>query len=128
MNALKSHRKDKWGRLARRHLRIRKTVSGTPERPRLMVRKTLKHLYAQVIDDSCEQGSRTLLLLSTNKRDGQKNKGCANIPSAKQLGLEVGAVLKERGITTVVFDRGGYRYHGCIKALADAVREVGIVV
>ncbi|MDK2973228.1 MAG: large subunit ribosomal protein [Candidatus Sumerlaeota bacterium] len=128
MNVDRKHRKDKWGRLQRRHMRIRKKVVGTEERPRLMVRKTLKHLYAVVVDDSAGQGGHTLVSLTTNKRDGVANKNFRNIESAKKLGKEVAEALKEKGIETVVFDRGGYRYHGVVKALCDAVREGGIKV
>ncbi|MCB2155400.1 50S ribosomal protein L18 [bacterium] len=122
------HRRDKWGRQYRRHLRVRNRVSGSTERPRVMVRKTLKHLYAQVIDDSPTAGSKTLFCVSTVERDGVKNKGYANIENAKKVGAAVGAALQERGIKAVVFDRGGYRYHGCVKALCDAMRESGIQV
>lgn len=128
MKLTKSERKNKWGRLKRRHMRIRKTVVGTAERPRLMMRKSLKHLYVMAIDDSNPKGSHTLVNLSTNKRDGVSNKSFRNIESAKRLGAEAAEALKAKGIQTVVFDRGGYRYHGCVKALCEAVREGGIKV
>lgn len=128
MNVDKKHRKDKWGRLKRRHMRIRKRVVGSEERPRLMVRKSLKHLYVVVVDDAAGRGGHTLLALSTNKRDGVSNKNFRNTASAAKLGAETAAALKAKGIGAVVFDRGGYRYHGCVKSLCDALREGGIQV
>lgn len=112
-------------RLARRHNRVRAKISGTPERPRLMIRRTLKNLYAQVYDDSVVGGSRTLVAVTTATKDN-KGKHSANIPSAKALGAQAGEVLKQKGISSIVFDRGGYRYHGVVKAFAEAVREAGI--
>ena len=120
--------KGKWGRLKRHHLRVRKKVAGSGERPRLMIRKTNKHIYAIVIDDSTAGGSRTLLSVSTNRKGADHNKCHCNMAKAKELGTEVGNVLKEKGVSTVVFDRGGYRYHGVVKSLCDAVREAGVQV
>lgn len=111
--------------LQRRHRRVRKKVSGTTARPRLFVRKTLKHLYAQLIDDSGEKGSVTLAIYSTASK-ATAGKHMRNIGSGTELGKTVGADLKKRGIETIVFDRGGYRYHGCVKAVAEGVREAGI--
>jgi len=114
-------------RLDRRHNRVRKKVSGTNERPRLFVRKSLKHLYAQLVDDSVEGGAKTLATFTTaSKANGGKHS--ANKAAAVELGKYVGAQLKERGITAVVFDRGGYRYHGVVKAIAEAVRETGVTI
>lgn len=128
MKGTASYRKSKKGRLERRHLRIRTKVSGSAERPRLMVRKTLKHLYAIAYDDSCGNGSKTIVSVSTVRRDGDAGKGHCNIPSAKELGARTAVALKEKGVSTVVFDRGGNRYHGVVKALCDSVRENGINV
>mgnify|MGYP006279527579 FL=1 len=128
MNVKKTHRKNKWGRRQRRHMRIRTRVSGTTERPRLFVRKTLKHLYATVVDDSDPKGARTLLRVTTAKPGRDPKKAYRNVENAKQIGKEVGAALKEKGIDRVVFDRGGFRYHGCVKAIAEGVREAGITV
>lgn len=111
--------------LKRRHRRVRKKVSGTAERPRLFVRKTLKHLYAQIIDDSPEKGSVTLAVYTTASK-ANAGKHMSNIPQGTELGKTVGAELKARGIESIVFDRGGYRYHGVVKALAEGVREAGI--
>jgi large subunit ribosomal protein L18 len=107
-----------------RHLRVRKTVSGTPERPRLCVFRSLKHIYAQVIDDT---SMHTLASASTAEPDFKKDgKTGGNIAAAVQVGKLVAARALEKGIKKVVFDRGGYLYHGRVKALADAAREGGL--
>jgi large subunit ribosomal protein L18 len=108
----------------RRHVRVRKGVQGTPDRPRLCVFRSLRHIHAQVIDDT--QG-RTLVAASTlddevrSQLDGKDKTGQAGV---------VGQVLAKRalaaGIKQVVFDRGGYRYHGRVKGLADAARKAGL--
>ncbi len=121
-------RKSKWGRLRRRHARVRHRVSGTAERPRLQVRKSLRHLYVIVVNDEVAGGSQTIISLSTVARDGTGSTCSCNAASAKNLGGRIAAALNEKGIKEVVFDRGGYPYHGVIKALADAVREGGIKV
>lgn len=112
-------------RLTRRRLRIRKRVIGTAERPRLTVYKSLKHLYAQLVDDGAGQ---TVLAVTTNtkqqKADGKKS--FANIAHAKVLGARIAEKAKEAGITTVVFDRNGFPYHGVVKAIAEAAREGGL--
>lgn len=113
--------------LKKRHLRVRRKLSGTAERPRLYVRKSLKHLYAQVVDDSPEGGSRTLASFSTAKKDKAGKHSC-NVATAVELGKTIGGELKSNGISAVVFDRGGYRYHGVIKAVAEAVREAGVTI
>ena len=123
-----NHRKDKIGRRQRRHMRIRKRVIGTPERPRLLVRKTLKHLYVTVHDDSAPNGGTTLVALSTCARDGEAGKGHRNVENAKALGAQAAKAIREKGFTQVVFDRGGYKYHGIVKALADSVRENGVTI
>lgn len=112
-------------KIQRRHQRLRKKVSGTGERPRLFVRKTLRHLHVQVFDDTAEGGARCLLTLSTVSKENA-NKQCCNIASAKKLGADVGAALLARGITKIVYDRGGYQYHGIVKALAEAIRETKV--
>ena len=103
------------------HKRIRRKVSGTQERPRLAVFRSLNHIYAQVIDDG--QGVTVASAASTEK--DLKGKG-GNITGAKLIGQKVAERAKEKGITRVVFDRGGYLYHGRVKALADAAREAGL--
>ena len=112
-------------RLTRRKLHIRKRVIGSTERPRLTVYKSLKHLYANLVDD----GARlSLLAVTTNtkehKADGKKS--FANIVQAKVLGARIAEKAKEAGITTVVFDRNGFPYHGIVKAIAEAAREGGL--
>jgi large subunit ribosomal protein L18 len=101
--------------------RIRRKVSGTAERPRLAVFRSLKSIYAQVIDDASGQ---TLASASSLEKDAG-TKG-ANAAAAKAVGALIAKKAKDKGITRVVFDRGGYTYHGKIKALADAARENGL--
>lgn len=106
----------------RRHLRIRRKVVGTPERPRLNVFRSSRHIYAQVIDDT---SGRTLLSASSLDPElGIKQGG--NVAAAKQVGQLLGKRALAMGLTKVVFDRGGYIYHGRVKALADAAREAGL--
>ena len=102
------------------HARIRQKLSGTTERPRLNVYRSLNHLYAQVIDD---QKGETLVSASTLSL---KLKTGGNVASAKEIGKAVAELAVKKGIKKVVFDRGGYLYHGRIKALADAAREAGL--
>jgi len=101
--------------------RIRRKVSGTTERPRLAVFKSLKHLYVQVIDDASGK-----TIVSASSRDKDTSSKGANSAAAKALGAAIARKAKDKGITRVVFDRGGYLYHGNIKALADAARENGL--
>jgi large subunit ribosomal protein L18 len=103
----------------RRHLRVRKRVAGTTERPRLVVYRSLKHIYAQLVDDDT---SRTLLTVSdlATKSEGKKGE------KALAVGKALAARAKEAGITRVVFDRAGYRYHGRVKAVAEGAREGGL--
>jgi len=103
------------------HSRIRRKLRGTAERPRLAVFRSVAHIYAQVIDDSA--GS-TLVSASTVDKGGKTNGG--NVAAAKAIGKLVAERAKEKGIQRVVFDRGGYQYHGRIKALADAARTAGL--
>ena len=103
------------------HKRIRKHTAGTQERPRLAVFRSLNHIYAQVIDD--DQG-HTLAAAASTEKD-LRGKG-GNVAGAKMIGKTVAQRAKEKGITKVVFDRGGYLYHGRVKALADAAREAGL--
>jgi large subunit ribosomal protein L18 len=102
------------------HDRIRVKIQGTPERPRLNVYRSLNHIYAQVIDDS---KGVTLVSASTV---AAKTKTGGNVAAAKEIGKQVAERAQEKGIKKVVFDRGGYLYHGRIKALADAAREAGL--
>ena len=109
--------------LQNRRWRIRKKVAGTAARPRLAVRFTAKHVYAQAIDDDA---GRTLVFLGSLDAELRKEKLKANIPSAKKLGAAFAAKAKAAGITGVVFDRSGAPYHGKVKVFADAAREGGL--
>lgn len=106
------------------HHRIRQRLEGSPERPRLNVYRSLNHIYAQLIDDSTGQ---TVVAASTVRggQKGDKRTG-GNVASAKEIGKLIAQRAQEKGIKKVVFDRGGYLYHGRIKALADAAREAGL--
>ena len=109
-----------------RHLRIRARVIGTPERPRLAVFRSLNHIYAQVVDDST---GRTLAAVDSRAPDfRQKAKAGGNVAAAKIVGELLAQRAKAHGITQVVFDRGGYQYHGRVKAFAEGVREGGLKV
>ena len=103
------------------HKRIRSRVSGTTERPRLAIFRSINHIYAQVIDDG---PGHTIVAAASTEKD-LKGKG-GNVDGAKLIGKTVAERAKEKGITRVVFDRGGYLYHGRVKALADAAREAGL--
>ena len=108
----------------RRHRRVRVQVSGTPERPRLNVYRSLEHIYAQVIDDVA---GKTLVSASTLDAEVKKSAdGKRKTDAAKIVGQVVAARAKNAGITRVVFDRGGNKYHGRVKALADGAREGGL--
>jgi large subunit ribosomal protein L18 len=103
------------------HKRIRRKLGGTAARPRLAVFRSVAHIYAQVIDDVA--GCTVVSASSVDK--GAKSKG-GNVAAAKAIGKLVAERAKEKGIKSVVFDRGGYQYHGRVKALADAAREAGL--
>jgi len=106
---------------SRIHKRIRRKLRGTSERPRLAVFRSVAHIYAQVIDDT--QG-KTLVAASSVDKDSKAKGG--NLAGAKAIGKLVADRAKEKGIKNVVFDRGGYQYHGRVKALADAARAAGL--
>ncbi len=108
----------------RRHERIRKKVTGTSERPRFSVYRSLDHMYAQIIDDSKQQTVVSASSLDKGLKDKKSHKG--NIATAKQIGELVAKKALEKGIKKVVFDRSGYLYHGRIKALAEAARAAGL--
>ena len=103
------------------HKRIRTKVAGSTTRPRLAVFRSVKHIYAQVIDDSV---GHTLAAASSNEKSGIKSGG--NVAGAKAVGKLLAERAKEKGVKSVVFDRGGYQYHGRVKALAEAAREGGL--
>ena len=105
------------------HERIRKKTQGTAERPRLNVYRSLNHIYVQVIDDL---HGKTLVSASTAEGKKEDRRTGGNVASAKVVGKTIAERLKAKGVTKVVFDRGGYIYHGRVKALADAAREAGL--
>ena len=105
------------GLRTRRHFRVRKKVNGTSERPRLVIYRSLKHIYAQLVDDV---SMRTLMTVTDSGAEGKKTAKSA------EVGKRIAEKAKAAGITRVVFDRGGYKYHGRVKAVADAAREAGL--
>ena len=110
---------DRKGARARRHRRVRVRVAGTGQRPRLSVFRSLHHVYAQLIDDDT---GRTLVAAST----AQLKSGRKDVAAAAAVGRAIAEKAKAAGLTSVVFDRGGFLYHGRVKALADAAREAGL--
>ena len=112
---------DKKAMRLKRHVRVRGKVSGTPERPRLNVFRSNANIYAQIIDDV-----NGVTLVSANTLEKEFEGATGNCEAAKKVGQAVGQRAKEKGIDAVVFDRGGYLYHGRVKALADGAREGGL--
>lgn len=107
-----------------RHARLRKKISGTQERPRLYVRRSLHHLYAMLVDDA---RGHTIAAASTMEGSVAGQLGSkTSVDAAKAVGSAIAAKAKAAGISDVVFDRGGYKYHGRVRALADAAREAGL--
>lgn len=106
----------------KRHQRVRRRVFGTEERPRLNVYRSNKHIYVQLIND--EAG--TTLASASTKENGASLENTSNVAAAKHVGEQIAKRAKDAGIDTVVFDRGGYKYHGRVKALAEAAREEGL--
>ena len=100
------------------HTRIRKKISGTAERPRLAIFRSVNHIYVQVIDD----GNGVTLTAASSREKSFGNKG-GNVAAAKEVGKLIAERAKEKGVTRVVFDRGGYNYHGRVKRLAEAPRQ-----
>lgn len=115
------NKQDKNKARQKRHLRVRNHISGTAERPRLNVFRSLSNIYAQVIDDV-----NGVTLVSASSQDKDFNAYGGNIEATKAVGAAVAKRALEKGITEVVFDRGGYVYHGRVAALADAAREAGL--
>ena len=106
----------------RRHLRVRKKVEGTPERPRLVVFRSSKHIYAQLVDD--ERG--VTIAGAADTSEGMQIEGKGKVARSFALGRLIASKAKEKGIAKVVFDRGGYQYHGRVKAVADGARKGGL--
>jgi large subunit ribosomal protein L18 len=104
------------------HTRIRRRVRGTAGRPRLAIFRSLNHIYAQIIDD--EQGT-TIASASTTEKDLREGTG-GNVEAARRVGRAIAERAIAKGVESVVFDRGGFRYHGRVKALTDAAREAGL--
>lgn len=115
--------KAKSARRTRRRIGIRKRVTGTIERPRLSVYRSLNHMYAQIIDDL---NGRTIVSASTRDKDIAAGPATGNADAAKRVGVKLAEKAKAAGVTTVAFDRGGFRFHGRVKALAEAARENGL--
>ena len=113
--------KSRAGARQRRHFRVRKNVSGTPQRPRLCVYRSNKHLSVQLVDDL---SGKTLAAVSTAQKALSVKSN--NIESAKKIGTTIAEKAKAIGVSEIVFDRGGYLYHGRIAAIADAAREAGL--
>lgn len=108
----------------RRHARIRKVVTGTAAKPRLSVFRSLSHIYAQLIDDAA---GKTIVSASSMEKDIKSSvQHGGNVETAKKVGASIAQKALGKNIKNVVFDRGGYKYHGCVKALADAAREKGL--
>jgi len=107
-----------------RHVRLRKKLSGTQERPRLCVRRSLHHIYALLVDDAQGHTIASVSTLDRSLADDLSSR--TNLAAAKAVGGAIAAKAKAAGISQVVFDRGGYKYHGRVRALADAAREAGL--
>ena len=108
----------------KRHVRLRRKLSGSAERPRLLIRRTLHHIYATVVDDA---KGHTVVAASTREKDlADGLDSTTNVAAAEKIGAAIAAKAKQAGITQVVFDRGGLKYHGRVKALADAARQAGL--
>ena len=116
-------RPDSRGLRQKRHRRIRRNLSGTTARPRLAVFRSLAHIYGQIIDDTA---GTTLVAASDLEAAMRNGEGASKSDRAKQVGQLLAERAKEKGITSVVFDRGGFLYHGRVKALADGAREGGL--
>ncbi len=115
--------KQKAVRRSRRRIGIRKRVAGTPQRPRLTIYRSLNHIYAQVVDDLA---GTTLASASTRDKAVSVSGGTGNASAAEVVGAAIAERAKKAGVTSVVFDRGGFKYHGRVKALADAARKGGL--
>ncbi len=118
-----ARRDSKNKRRKRIHQRIRNRIAGSDQRPRLCVYRSLKHIYAQLVDDAA---GKTLACCSTLKVEGKKLGNGGNVEAAKKVGKAIAEAAKSHGIESVVFDRGGYIFHGRVKALAEAAREAGL--
>lgn len=118
------HESDKARAREKRHARVRARLSGSAQRPRLCVFRSLKHLYVQAVDDGNGATIASASTLELKKEGG--GRGTGNVKAAGAIGSLIATRLKEKGLLTVVFDRGGYLYHGRVKAVADAARAAGL--
>ncbi len=124
---MKSNAKLRLKSRLKRHYRIRKNLSGTPDRPRLAVYRSHLHIYTQIIDDLAGKHGETLVAISTQTAGVRDTvKGKKKTEASFEVGKAIAAAAKEKGIESVRFDRGGYRYHGRVKALADGARKGGL--
>jgi large subunit ribosomal protein L18 len=121
MRSIRKVRSANDGRI-RRHLRVRKKIEGTPERPRLVVFRSSKHIYAQLVDD--QRG--VTIVGAADTSEGMEIEGKGKVARSFALGRLIATKAKEKGIAKVVFDRGGYQYHGRVKAVADGARKGGL--
>jgi large subunit ribosomal protein L18 len=119
-----AQRKDRKAVRTRIHVRIRRRVTGSPQRPRLVVFRSLNHVYAQVVDDASGSTLASASTLESGLREGLKHGG--NKAAGRAIGTLIAARAQEKGLTAVVFDRAGFRYHGVVKELADAARKAGL--
>ncbi|MDQ3556740.1 MAG: 50S ribosomal protein L18 [Gemmatimonadota bacterium] len=113
-------------RRARRHRRVRKKVHGTPERPRLVVYRSLSHIEGQVVDDAAGTTLIGMSTLAPELRERRSSEGLSKTDMSRAIGKALAERARENGITQVVFDRGGYLYHGRVKAFAEGAREGGL--
>ncbi len=111
----------------RRHLRVRKRVHGTAQRPRLCVFRSARHIYGQIIDDDSGVTLASASDLGANAASAGEDDGSGKQANARAVGRQLAQVAQEAGISAVVFDRAGYQYHGRVRALAEAAREAGLV-
>ena len=111
----------------RRHLRVRKRVHGTAQRPRLCVFRSARHIYGQIIDDDSGVTLASASDLGASAASAAEDDGSGKRANARAVGRQLAQVAQEAGISTVVFDRAGYQYHGRVRALAEAAREAGLV-
>ena len=119
-----AQRKDRRAGRQRIHLRVRRRVSGTAARPRLVVFRSLSHVYAQIVDDTQGITLASASTVESGVREGLKHGG--NKAAGRAVGTLIAARAQEKGLTAVVFDRAGFRYHGVVKELADAARKAGL--
>lgn len=127
MTSIRRKRRTTRAARQRRHLRVRKRVHGTARRPRLCVFRSARHIYGQIIDDDAGVTLASASDLGANAASATEDDGSGKRASARAVGRQLAQVAQAAGISTVVFDRAGYQYHGRVRALAEAAREGGLV-